>query len=99
MTWARRVDANHANICAAIRERSWSVLDLSRVGGGAPDILIGAAFYTIPAEIKTETGKLNELQQVFHKKWMGSPILILRDPLQAVMAIREEMRRQWRKTG
>jgi len=38
---AARVDANHGEIVAALREIGASVLDLSAVGKGAPDLAVG----------------------------------------------------------
>ena len=37
MSYARRTDANHAGIIAALRRFGWYVHDTSRVGGGFPD--------------------------------------------------------------
>lgn len=99
MAWAKRTDANHSAITLELQRMGWSVVNLSRVGQGCPDILIGAGFYTMLAEIKVEKGKLNERQQDFGRKWMGSPILILRSPEQAVLAVREELKRLWRRAA
>ena len=44
MTWrARRVDANQAALVAVARKMGCSVLDTSRLGQGAPDLVIGMA--------------------------------------------------------
>ena len=39
--YARRVDANHAEIKAAFEKMGCSVVDLSRMGEGCPDIAVG----------------------------------------------------------
>jgi hypothetical protein len=44
MRRAARVDANHAEIVAAFRKCGCQVLDLSRVGGGCPDLLVRTNF-------------------------------------------------------
>ena len=38
--WARRVDAGHGAIVSALRQLGCAVLDLSRLGGGCPDLLV-----------------------------------------------------------
>ena len=35
-----RVDANHAQVVAALRSCGWTVIDTSRVGRGFPDLLV-----------------------------------------------------------
>lgn len=92
MAWKKRTDGNHVDITQALEKCGWTVVNLSRVGGGCPDILVGAGFQTVMAEIKTEKGSLNANQVHFHTRWMGSPILILRDPVQAVEAVQAELR-------
>jgi hypothetical protein len=41
MTYARKVDANQAQIVAAFRCLGWLVHDMSGTGGGFPDLMIG----------------------------------------------------------
>jgi Holliday junction resolvase len=93
MIWARRVDETQPDIVKALRERGWIVIDTSRVGSGFPDLVVGARGFTLLCECKTEKGKLNDAQEEFHREWLGSPILILRNPVQAVNAVMEETRR------
>lgn len=73
---ARRVDSNHAVLVAAFRQLGATVCDLSRVGSGCPDILVGYCGVTIPVEIKTATGKLNELQVKWRENWQGSHAIV-----------------------
>ncbi len=35
----KRVDANHAEVRDALRQRGWDVEDFSNIGGGIPDLL------------------------------------------------------------
>ena len=74
MTRAKRTDANQADIVAGLRKAGASVLDLSGVGGGAPDIIAGFRGEDYKMEIKFEGGRLNKRQIKFHAEWKGKPI-------------------------
>ena len=50
---AARVDDNHAEIVAALRRVGCSVCDLSAVGGGVPDLLVGIGNRNILIEVKS----------------------------------------------
>ena len=50
--WARRTDANHGEIAAAAAGVGAMVVDLSRAGGGVPDLLIGWRGLWILVEVK-----------------------------------------------
>jgi hypothetical protein len=73
---ARRVDSNHKELVEAFRQLGATVTDLSRVGQGCPDILVGYCSISIPVEIKTRTGKLNLLQQQWLENWQGSHAIV-----------------------
>ena len=45
-------DANHAEIRDGLRALGWTVLDLGTVGGGCPDVLVGAEGVNVLLEIK-----------------------------------------------
>jgi len=70
VTYAKRTDANQKVIVAALRAAGATVFDLSRVGGGCPDIAVGFRGKTYLMEIKSEGGKLNkkqvEWQEILH---------------------------------
>ena len=88
MRRAARVDANHAEIIRVLRKAGCSVLDMSRLGGGAPDILIGYGGISLPAEIKCgakppSARKLTPKQREWHDSWTGGCRLIL-SPLDAL---------------
>lgn len=53
-----RTDANHQEIVDAIRGLGFSVHSLHQVGGGVPDIVVGARGVNLFMEIKTPDGKL-----------------------------------------
>ena len=81
MSYTRGIDKNQPAIVKALRDAGCSVLDLSQVGGGCPDILIGFARpngkrVNILAEIKDPEckrwkGNLKPNQQEFFDKWLG----------------------------
>ena len=81
MRRASRVDANHKDIMAAFRSLGWSVLDLSAVGKGCPDIAVATSALNVLVEIKDgskppSARKLNDKQVEFHEKWRG-PIIVI----------------------
>ncbi len=63
-----RTDANHKAIVQALRRAGCYVLDLSRVGGGCPDLLVSCARWGgLPTliEVKTARGTLTADQRAF----------------------------------
>lgn len=76
MRRASRVDANQPDIVAAFRRLGCSVTDLSRVGQGCPDLLIGHWSVTVPVEVKTETGDMTPDQKRWADAWRGSFALV-----------------------
>lgn len=82
-----RKDGNHHAIVRAFKQAGASVLDLSGVGDGCPDLLIGIAGVDLLVEIKLPIGKrggtahsdLNQIQRAFHSSWRGrSPVVVRR---------------------
>ena len=76
MRRARRVDANHAEIIAAFRKLGCSVLDMSGLGDGAPDICVGFGGIQIMCELKDGTKppsarKLTKAEEEFRLNWTG----------------------------
>lgn len=65
------LDGNHLEITNALRLAGATVQDLSGVGNGCPDIIVGFNNKNHLLEIKMPTGKLNKRQQRWHKKWSG----------------------------
>ncbi len=64
-----RKDANQKVIIDCLKKLGYSVLELDDVKNGCPDILVGKNGNNYLIEIKTEKGKLNELQQKFIERW------------------------------
>ena len=76
MRRAARVDANHADIKAAFLKLGCSVLDLSQLGEGCPDLLIGYGGLSICVEVKDgakppSARKLTAAQRDWHLDWTG----------------------------
>jgi len=73
---AARVDANHAEIVAALRAIGASVADTCGVGGGFPDLVAGFRGANWLLEVKDgakypSARKLTEDQQTFAQAWRG----------------------------
>lgn len=96
---AAKVDANHQAITDALRKAGASVLSLARIGGGCPDILACKSGRAWLFEVKNpeRSKKRREgdtLQQEWHKRWHGCPVLIVLTPddaLRAIGAIKEAL--------
>lgn len=82
---ARRVDANHAAVVAALRKIGCRVLDLSKVGGGCPDLLVRLGFRLRLIEVKNPDarGKVSKGQGEFHAAWHGH-VSVVETPEQAI---------------
>ena len=76
MRRAARVDANHKQIVQGLRSSGCTVQDLSAVGKGCPDILVGRNGLNILIEIKTKKGKLTSRQVEWHQAWRGNAIVV-----------------------
>lgn len=93
---ARRVDANQAEIVAALREVGCTVLDMSRLGGGAPDLAVGYGGLTILCEVKDgakppSARKLTPAEQEWQATWTGGCRLIesVEDALETAATLRK----------
>ena len=76
MRRAARTDANHREIVAALRKAGASVADLSAVGGGVPDLLVGFRSRNWCLEVKDgkkppSARKLTPEQQAWVDDWRG----------------------------
>lgn len=75
--YGAKKDANHKPIADGLVALGCSVLDLSAVGGGCPDLLVSHRGVLYLLEIKNrKTGYgrrgLNPLQRVWHQTWRGT---------------------------
>jgi Holliday junction resolvase len=92
MRRAARVDANHAAIVNGLRACGWTVLDLSAVGGGCPDLLCGGSGVNVLLECKdgdktASRIKLTQDQQTFHTAWRGQTAIV-KSLEEAIMVMR-----------
>lgn len=90
----RKTDANQSAIVAVLREVGASVVDLSAVGRGVPDLLVGFRGQTYLLEVKNKAGRnrLTADQEVFYAWWRGAEAVIVyneSDALTAIDAVRE----------
>ena len=86
---AKRTDANQSAIMAVLREVGATVVDLSAVGKGCPDLLVGFRGVTYLLEVKNVKGKNKTTpdQDVFYAWWRGAPVTIVRTADEALSAI------------
>jgi Holliday junction resolvase len=74
MTYAR-IDSNHKEIVAALREVGATVVSLAAMKHGCPDLLVGYAGETLLMEIKKDAKAKFTLDQLdFIGKWKGGAI-------------------------
>lgn len=76
-----RTDGNHAAIVRAFRQIGASVQDLSSVGKGCPDLLVGYRNVSVPVEIKNgekceSARQLTAAQRDWHAAWAGSVLIV-----------------------
>lgn len=81
MRRAARVDDNHAEIVAAYRRVGASVLDMSGLGDGAPDLAVGWRKLNYFVEIKNRhqpasKRRLSDDQVLFHAGWRGQLVVV-----------------------
>ena len=80
MTYAKRVDTNHAIVVKTLRDLGCSVFDTSAVGRGFPDIVVGKNQKTVLVEIKKDNkAKFTPAQQAFMLNWQGSTVVRIHD--------------------
>lgn len=90
MTYARKVDANQAEIVQAFRKLGFGVLDLSGVGQGCPDLLVlrkgrkGMPGALMLVEVKDgkkppSARQLTPPQVEFHAHWPVSRVMSVDD--------------------
>jgi len=73
MTYAR-IDTNHKEIVAALRQAGATVVSLAEMKHGCPDLLVGYAGETVLMEVKMPKAKFTPDQLEFLGKWKGGAI-------------------------
>lgn len=74
----KRRDLNHGDIVAAFQRCGYSVLDLSQVGGGCPDLLVGRRGRDRLIEVKAGRGRVSDEQRRWAQTWSGDYPLVVR---------------------
>lgn len=77
MRRAARTDNNHADIRDGLRKVGYPVTDLSKSGGGVPDLLVQSKAIDpifVLLEIKSLGGKLTPAEVKFHLKHKRGPL-------------------------
>lgn len=88
MTYAKRVDLNHAEIVKTLRSQGASVFDASGIGRGFPDLVCGINNKTVLIEIKSsENKKFTQAQLKFMNDWSGSAVVRINDVEGAIRLI------------
>ena len=88
MAYARRTDANQAEIVKTLRDAGADVYDLSKVGKGIPDLLVTFNGETILMEVKRDAkAKFTAEQLKFIAKWKGGPLSRVDSPESALRVI------------
>jgi len=96
MRRAARTDANQHEIVKGLRKTGCTVLDLSAVGCGCPDILVGRAGQNWLFEIKDgakppSARKLTIPEQAFFAMWRGN-VQVVKSLDEAIDAINETLK-------
>lgn len=89
--YARKVDGSHRKVVEAFEHAGCSVAVIQSHKAGLPDIVIGVCGSTHLVEIKNDTRLKKDapsLEQVgFAAKWRGSPVHLIRSPVEAVALV------------
>lgn len=87
-----RPDANHQDAIGWYEALFCTVIDLSKVGGGCGDLLIGCTGGWHMVEVKSADGELSASQLRFQRESRGGKVTVVRTQANAishVQAIRE----------
>lgn len=86
--YKKRVDSNQKDIVRALvgKVGAKSVVILSAVGEGVPDLLVGVGNVNLLMEVKTDTGTLTDVQVEWHSGWCGQ-VAIVRNEQQALQLV------------
>jgi hypothetical protein len=92
-----RADSNQAEIVKALRKAGCSVLILSQVGGGVPDLLVGFMDvldrFNLLLEVKSPDGRLSSEQKIWHEGWKGPRPIVVRSIDEALEAVGKKRRK------
>lgn len=83
--FSRRVDTDQAAIVARLRAAGYSVLSLSGIGKGCPDLLVGKNGVNYLCEVKGTKGKLTLEQEQFLNQWKGTVTILTLEFLESLL--------------
>lgn len=90
---AKKVDANHNDIVAALKKLGCRIQSLAAIGDGCPDLLVGVSSVSgrrlVVLEVKDGTRipserKLTPAEEAWHRLWDGFPVHVVESVEQAV---------------
>ena len=81
----RRKDSNQNEIVLALEKAGCAVTDMSTAGEGFPDLIVSRAEVHYLVEVKSDFGKVNQLQVDFHTKHY--PVYIVRSVDEALRVV------------
>lgn len=87
-----RIDENHKEIVCALRKLGMSVINLSSLGGGTPDLLVGYGINFLLEIKKTEKSKLTPAQENFFENYNGI-VFRVSSAEEAIEKMQNELRR------
>ena len=74
--YARKTDRNHTEIRDGLRQCGYQVTDMSAIGKGIPDLLVGKCRLRCWVEVKMPGEKLTEAERVFFDHAPGCKIVV-----------------------
>lgn len=87
MRRAARVDANQAEIVAALRAAGATVQPLHQVGQGCPDLLVGYRGVNYLIECKGMSGRFTYFEYAWIRTWAGRDVCVAYSVDEALRAI------------
>lgn len=98
MRRAARIDDNHNEIVAALRQIGASVQSLASVGGGVPDVLVGYRERNIILEIKDGSKppsrrRLTDAEAKWHSEWKGQVATV--NSVEEAIQVVSQIGREW----
>jgi Holliday junction resolvase len=87
MRHLHRADDNQADIIADLRACGFSVLSLTSLGNGCPDLLVARGNRMHLLEVKSDKGEMRESQSDFAKAW-NAPVLVVRSSTEALQRLK-----------
>jgi Holliday junction resolvase len=89
--WAAHQDSTHQPVVKALRAVGASVHRLISAdhgsGAGMPDLIVGFRGRTFLLEVKGPKTAIDAAQLEWHASWKGTPVVVVRTPLEALQAI------------